>query len=191
MTDPKLNRSLGIFLGILIAIMGIVSGISLIKAIVARSVFQPIPSPVSVAPTYTPRSIGETEFVVNGVMVEDVTQPHYVTDPHQISIEIRVRDADGETISDDEVLCLWTFHPPLQEQATGEEGGGCRIGYRTSEDLDSQLVTVVVQGQNNTQITGKAAKSVLFPNILNSATNSRACAFWPLERKKGRNCTVP
>ena len=28
---------------------------------------------------------------------------------------------------------------------------------------------------------------VLFPNILNSATNSRACAFWPMEWKKGRN----
>jgi hypothetical protein len=31
------------------------------------------------------------------------------------------------------------------------------------------------------------ANSAPFPNILNSATNSRACAFWPLERKKGRN----
>jgi len=43
MTDRKLTRPLGISLGILIAVMGILSGASLVKSIVARFVFQPTP----------------------------------------------------------------------------------------------------------------------------------------------------
>ncbi|HID62399.1 MAG TPA: hypothetical protein EYP49_06615 [Anaerolineae bacterium] len=109
----------------------------------------------------TPRSIGETEFVVNGVPVVDITQPHYVTDTSQIDIEVRVQDADGKPISGDELLCQWTFDPPLQEQVIEEEGE-CKRSYPTPEDLNSQLVTVAIQGKEGTGIVGT---SINFINI--------------------------
>jgi serine/threonine protein kinase len=99
------------------------------------------------APAPTPRSIGETEFVVNGVTVVDIAQPHCVTDTRYISIEVRVRDADGETISDDEISCQWTFDPQLPEQAIRKEDG-CQISYQVPENLDSQLVQLEAQGKD-------------------------------------------
>jgi serine/threonine protein kinase len=98
-------------------------------------------------PTPIPRSIGETEFAVNGATVVDITQPHSVTDTRQIRIEVRVRDTDGEPISDDEVSCDWTFDPPLPKQAIEEEGG-CQISYQVPESLDSPLVEVEVRGKD-------------------------------------------
>jgi serine/threonine protein kinase len=109
-------------------------------------------------PTPTPRSIGETKFFVNGVAIEDITQPHYATDS-QIDIEVQVRDTDGNLISDDEIWCQWTFRPSLQEQAI-EEDDVCKISYQMPEDLESQLVRVVIQGKDTTQVTGRSAKSI-------------------------------
>jgi hypothetical protein len=98
-------------------------------------------------PTPITRSIGETEFVVNDTIVEDIAQPYYVTDTRQIRIEVRVRDIDGEPISDDEVSCDWTFDPPLPKQAIEEESG-CQISYQVPESLDSPLVEVEVRGKD-------------------------------------------
>ena len=53
MTDRKLTRPLGIFLGILIVALGIFSGTSLLK-----SVLQPTPSPVTVVGPLPPEIIG-------------------------------------------------------------------------------------------------------------------------------------
>jgi serine/threonine protein kinase len=114
---------------------------------------------LSGTPTPIPRSIGETEFVVNGVTVVDVTQHHYVTDTRQINIEVRVQDADGETISDDEISCQWDFAPPFPEQVIGENGR-CKVSYLIPEGLDGQLVIVAVQGKDGTEIVGMSANSI-------------------------------
>jgi hypothetical protein len=109
--------------------------------------------------TTTYRSIGETSFVVNDTMVKDITQTYYVTDTSQISIEARVQDADGETISDDEISCEWIFDPLLPEQVIGEKDG-CQISYLAPENLDSQLVGVKVQGKDITQIAGASTNFI-------------------------------
>jgi uncharacterized protein involved in exopolysaccharide biosynthesis len=109
--------------------------------------------------TTTYRSIGETSFVVNDTMIKDIAQPHHVTDTSQISIKVRVQDADGETISDDEISCEWIFDPLLPEQTIGEKDG-CQISYQVPENLDSQLVEVKVQGKDITQIAGASTNFI-------------------------------
>jgi hypothetical protein len=104
----------------------------------------------------TPRFIDKTEFLVNGVVVEDITQP-YITDTRQISIEVQARDADGKSISEGEILCEWTFDPPLPPQAFREENG-CRTSYQAPENLDSQLVEVEARGKD--RVTGTSTSSI-------------------------------
>jgi serine/threonine protein kinase len=99
-------------------------------------------------------SIGATKFVVNGAMVEDITQP-YVTDTRQISIEVRVQDIDGNSISNDKISCEWTLPPQVRVQ-TIEAKGACKTMYQAPENLDSQLVKVVVKGRDTTQIAGES-----------------------------------
>lgn len=110
-------------------------------------------------PTPIPRLIGETKFFVNSVMIEDITQPHYVTDTRQINIEVRAQDTYGETIPNDKISCKWAFDPPLQKRATGEESE-CKISYPTLEDLDSQVVRVTVQGKDDAEIAGASTNFI-------------------------------
>jgi len=104
------------------------------------------------------RSIDAAEFIVNGVPVGDITRPHTI-DTRRVSVEVRVQDQDGETISDDEVVCEWTFRPTLQTPPDGGEGE-CRRSYQMSENQDNVRVTVVVQGKDSKLITGKSTRSI-------------------------------
>jgi serine/threonine protein kinase len=100
-------------------------------------------------------SIGEARFVVNGVIVENITKPHNVTGTRQVSIEVRVWDTNGNSISSDEILCEWTLPPQVQVQTTEAEGA-CKTTYQAPENLDSQLIKVVVKGRDTTQIAGES-----------------------------------
>jgi serine/threonine protein kinase len=104
-------------------------------------------------PAHPSRSIGETRFVVNGAPIKDITRPHYITNTHQISIELAAQDADGKIISGDEIVCQWTFDPPLPEGAVRVEGE-CKRSYQVPENLDSQWVKVEIQGKSGSQIVG-------------------------------------
>jgi serine/threonine protein kinase len=105
------------------------------------------------------RSIGETKFVVNGVPVNDINHPHYVTGTRQISIEVQAQDADGKSISEGEILCEWTFRPPLPA-LTIEDENRCKRSYKLDENQDSQVITVVIQGRDNIQVAGRSTKSI-------------------------------
>lgn len=111
-------------------------------------------------PTSIPRSIGETAFIVNGVTVANITQPHYITETRQISIIARVQDTYGEIISDDEILCEWTFDPWLPKETIVVKEDGCQTSYEVPENLNSQLVEVKVQGKDITQIAGTSTNFI-------------------------------
>lgn len=115
----------------------------------------PVTSPASL----TTRLIDEIQFFVNGTVVDDINHPHYVTGTRQISIEARVWDTNGNSISNDEILCEWTLPPQVQVQTT-EAKGECKTTYQAPENLGSQLVKVVVKGRDTTQIAGESMNRI-------------------------------
>jgi serine/threonine protein kinase len=110
-------------------------------------------------PAHPSRSIGETRFVVNGAPIKDITRPHYITNTHQISIEVATQDTDGKIVSGDEIVCQWTFDPPLPEEAVRLEGD-CKRSYQVPESLDSQWVKVVIQAKKGSQMTGSSTNLI-------------------------------
>jgi serine/threonine protein kinase len=115
-----------------------------------------------ISTSITPRLIDSSELVVNGIIIENITHPYYAADTRQINIEVRVRDTNGNPISNDEILCQWRFAPPLQGQTIGGDGE-CKMSYSIMESLDTQLVSVAVQGKDVTRIAGT---SINFINII-------------------------
>ncbi len=104
-------------------------------------------------PTIAIPGIGKVEYLVNGVTVENINQPYYLIGTRQISVEARVWNTDGMSISNDEILCQWAFDPPLPEEAF-EEKDGCQISVVAPEGMDHHLLEVVIRGKDLDEVAG-------------------------------------
>lgn len=73
------------------------------------------------------------------------------------SIQIKIYDSNKQPINNDKVECKLVFHPL---EYSGQPNN-CEItGYQLA-GLDKQLITVVVQGKENSGIIGKVTRSII------------------------------
>lgn len=108
------------------------------------------------SPTPLPRVLAEVKFVLSDQSV--ATDTYQIHGGQTITIATQVYEENGQIIEANERQCDWIFY--AEHKAT-RQTGPCQLAYQLPENLDSQLLTVVVRGQDKAKIIGSVTRSII------------------------------